>query len=507
MLDVLGRVRDDGGMDQHTGLRRGMILAGAFVLFAGAIGMEARRGHLLSEGTSGSAFGELITDLSEIQHFPNLEYAVHIAALFGAWIVAWRLARLAGNLSMEGFLRAVGWLMMLAGVVVSTGHAAGRLRWLMHAHEVVLENLCAVGVLLDLLSIGAVLWYLPWSLMRDRDTSVRVRAGLLISTLYVLRHLAERQLLILCDSVSFKADISTWAIYSTSILATPARVWGALLGGAVIAFGAGLGIWWKQSAMAMVVRAPGKEPGPAPETPGVRRGRSAVRYGALLLIACLVLPVIKGCDKDIVPVVYLAQDVSDVNHAGEAGQWIAILLPYVLGVLVLVRATARVWRQSGLERVAVWCGVVWFVAAGVAAALYSSGNLEWLDPNRLLSGGSLSHVLYALGAMFGLACPVVVIGFLVWAARWAKEMDRRIRLGQLLAAILCFDWFVYWPILYVVEDDLDHARIGLWLSLISCAMIAAGTIWEFPRSRSGRTEVEREFGPREGHEPGDRRAV
>lgn len=494
-------------MDQHTSLRRGMILAGAFVLFAGAIGMETRRGHLLSPETAGSVFGEFITDLSEIQHFPNLEYAVHIAALFGGWIVAWRLARLAGNLSMEGLLRAMGWLMMLGGALVSMGHAVGRVRWMMQGHEVVIEDLCAAGMLLDLLSVGAVLWYLPWSLMKDRDISVRVRAGLLISTLYVLRHLAERQLLILCDAVSFRADMSVAAIYAACILATPARVWGALLGGGVIAFGAGLGIWWKQSVMAMVVPAPGTPAEPAPETPGVRRGRSAVRYGAMLLIACLVLPVIKGCDKDIVPVVYLAQDVADVNHADEVGQWIAILLPYVLGMLVLVRATARVWRQSGLERVAVWGGVVWFLAAGVAGALYASGNLEWLDPNRLLSGASVSRILYALGVIFGLACPVVVVGFIIWAARWAKEMDRRIRLGQLLAAILCFDWFVYWPILYIVEDDLDHARIGLWLSLVSCAMIAAGTLWEFPRSRSGRTEVEREFGPREGHEPGDRRAV
>lgn len=499
------------GVDQHTGARRGLILAGGFVLFAGGIGMEAPSWRLAAAGSPKSAFGDLIGVLSGIQHFPNLEFAVHLAVFYGGWIVAWRLARLAGSLTQEGLLRALGWAGMASGMVLSAVHAAGRIAWLVKDHDVALEQLCALGLLFDLLSVGAVAWYLPWALSKATETAIRVRIGLLISALYILRHLSERQTLMLLDSGPYRADASIPGVYWDCMTAIPPAAWGGMVGCAIVALGSGLGLWWKQRVLAMVKPAPvegGPPPKPtAPEPASVRRGRRVVRYGAFLLVCCVSLPAIEGCSKDIVPVVYLAQEAGDVDDAADLGQWVAILLPYLLGGLVLVRTTARVYGHSAIERAAVWAGAFWYLAAGAAAGLYASGNLRWLSPDRLFQIGDWDNYLYALGVIFGLACPVVAIGFLVWAVRWAREIDRRIRIGQLLAAVFCFDWFVYWPILYVVNDDLDDSRIGLWLSLLSCAMIAAGTLWEFPRSRRAHDEVEREFGPREGHEPGDRRTV
>lgn len=241
--------------------------------------------------------------------------------------------------------------------------------------------------------------------------------------------------------------------------------------------------------------------------------------------------------------------------------WIVPLttvLPSALAVLVaadLLEGRARSPFIAGFLRV---CAVAWFTLVSLCLASHAAGNVLYLEevdaaieysmahPMRCgtsvrhWQGYLMAHRATTLFLLFSHRVGgVAVVAFLAAGCRGRVSPEPYRWIGQILGALLCLGLLLV-PDLEVATHDLRSSRqsseealldplvagaaltpFRVWAAFIGCAAIAAGaclripylprfvfrlvTGWRRIMIRGATSEVEREFGPRWGHELEDRR--
>lgn len=186
---------------------------------------------------------------------------------------------------------------------------------------------------------------------------------------------------------------------------------------------------------------------------------------------------------------------------------IALTLPYLLGGLVLYCALGSPRGRVASSRSGLIVALrVWLLLACAVSIQLCVLNLGYLDGDRL----RYLVAQYLVEAAVPLAAGVTALLFLlVLGYSWRRrDSDRLAPRVFYVGSITSFNWFAYYPLYgFSLGERIDDIGPGLWLALVASLMILAGTWLSFRDRMGSDIEVEREFGPREGHRPEDRRAL
>jgi hypothetical protein len=173
--------------------------------------------------------------------------------------------------------------------------------------------------------------------------------------------------------------------------------------------------------------------------------------GGGLLALTFVLPAVQSCNSDVIPAEELARVTRAVSVSDRAGMAAIYLVPYLLGLLVLVAAAVRaqgVRRALGVAVIGLLVHDIVTVAGGFVSAV-AAGELD--------------------GADLALAVPVALSA--AYVIRSARRGEAGLLGVRWFAAMLCVLWFGAW----VVSGS---ARYGVVLSFLGSVGIAAGAAGE-----------------------------
>lgn len=117
-------------------------------------------------------------------------------------------------------------------------------------------------------------------------------------------------------------------------------------------------------------------------------------------------------------------------------------------------------------------------------------------------------------AFFGLLAliPVAVFGYCIWWIVRKAPAERALGIGRLIGLVLCLAayslhlWDETRGSLVRLAPRSSGIGLGIWVPFLGSLVALVGA-WQEVRRTGATLDVEREFGPRWGHEPGDRKPV
>lgn len=216
-------------------------------------------------------------------------------------------------------------------------------------------------------------------------------------------------------------------------------------------------------------------------------GRFLGTSGALLLVVCFFLPMVKGCSGPESPQSLVSDRSEGVfrdllagkieSGTGErAALLVGILLPHLFGVVVLLRlAFSRGGRGRADRMVRVLAEL--FLVTGVVCILgYMMG---WYGK---YFGSSTSWERFYTGLTWVAA--VLVIGWVLWARVRGWPHVRFVLASQQVGGILCLLWFQYWFVGNLVsavkhgDPPFHEIYYGLPLATLAALLLLLGGVLE-----------------------------
>ncbi|MBI5367670.1 MAG: hypothetical protein HZA54_11585 [Planctomycetes bacterium] len=244
-------------------------------------------------------------------------------------------------------------------------------------------------------------------------------------------------------------------------------------------------------------------------------GRALGGSGALLLVLCFFLPMIKGCSRPESPFSVAQERVESTCqrlHEGKFDRYtieliglaVGVPLPHLFALLVLLRILFSLRGRARADRVVRLAVELLLVTALVVlngymfgwAGKYFGSSSMW---DRFYTG--LTWVAAAL-----------VIGWLVWARvrRWPHALF--VLSMQKVGGVLCLLWFQYWLVGKVVravragESPFEEIYYGLPLAALASLLVSIGGMLEgvglgAPPRAAGRAPDSAAGGPPEPPRP------